>query len=80
MSTDDRFIFKDLCSSSGGDESTRMYIEIDTRDGDSTIVIKKSVSCRMPIQKIKEAKDLYERLTCGNGRQVFTPEDLALKR
>lgn len=74
----ERFIRSGLATQTGADESTEMFIEIDTETGESEVIIKKTVSCRKPVTELAAAKDLYARLTCGNGRRVFTPEDLAL--
>ena len=76
MTDEDRFIRTTLNSCTGSDESTRMFVEIDTENGLSEIVIERSIRQRMPVQRIKKAKRLYEQLTGGSGRKIFKLEDL----
>ena len=75
----DRFLRSMLENTTGSDESCEMYIEVDTNNGLSEIVIKKTITERMPVQRIGDARDLFDRLTCGRGRKAFKLEDLALK-
>lgn len=75
---EDLFIYKSLAAQIGGSESARMFVQIDTSTGESEIVIEKTVSQRLPVTEIDKARDLYERLTCGRGRKIYKPEDLAL--
>ena len=75
---EDRFLRSVLCSTFSSDENCEMYTEIDTNNGLSEIVIKKTITQRMPVQSIGKARDLYDRLTCGRGRRAYSLEDLAL--
>jgi len=70
---------KEIASQGGSDESARMYVYVTIHSGNAEVIIEKTVTQRMPIQDYEKAMDLYERLTCGNGRKVFTLEELAHK-
>lgn len=71
------YIFNKLRMQGGADESCELYIVTDVRTGQTEVVLDKKISQRFPIQEIEKAEDLWERLTCGGGRRVFKPEDLA---
>lgn len=71
------FIFHNLKESVGSEESAKLYLCINVNKGTVEAVLTKSVTQRFPVQELEAAKDLYERLTCGSGRRVFKPEDLA---
>jgi hypothetical protein len=72
-------ISKDLRTSMGSHESTKTYLYVVIATGEVEIVVEHTVSQRMPVSDYEKALDLHERLTCGNGRRVYTPEDLAAK-
>ena len=44
--------------------------------GKTEIVIEKTITKRMPVQDLRKAKEMYEQLTCGNGRRAYEIEDL----
>lgn len=71
----ERFIRKELYSSTGSGEHTEMFIEVDTQTGKSKVIIKKTIIERYPVQKIEEAMALYENITGGGGRPVITLQD-----
>ena len=70
------FLFNKLRSSFGSDEEAELYTCTDIQTGETSVILKKTVSQRFPIQKLEEAKRLYDTLTEGNGRYVLKPEDL----
>lgn len=73
------YLIKDIRETCGSGEGARMYAITTIATGETEIVIKKSITERMPIQDYEKAIDLYERLTCGSGRKVFKLEELAHK-
>lgn len=68
------YIFKDICLTVGGDGSSKLYTVTNIHTGKTQVVVEKSISIRMPIQKYEEAMQIYERLN-GSGR-VISIEDL----
>lgn len=71
------FIFKDIETTHGASESARVYLAVTIRDGESELVIEKTITERYPVQEYEKVIDLYERLTCGSGRKMFKLEQLA---
>lgn len=71
------FIFHPLKYQLGGGEETKLEIVIDTTTGESQAVIRYSIAERFPITELEKAEDLFARLTCGDGRKVYTLEELA---
>jgi hypothetical protein len=72
-------IFNDLASSTGTNESSKVYTVTEIRTGETEIVVEKRIIERFPIQEYDNVIDLYERLNCGGGRKVFKLEELAHK-
>ena len=74
--TEDRLITHHLNSISGGGESTRIFIMVDTQNPEnSEVIVERQIRKRMPITKTSEAKKLFEQLTRSGGR-VVDLEDL----
>ena len=71
------FIIKDLHNLQGSSESCRLYAITTVRTGETELVLDKTISERFKVQELKKVEDLYERLTCGGGRKMFTLEELA---
>jgi hypothetical protein len=71
------YIFNTLRESGGSDEDAKLYICTDVSTGKTEVWLQKTITQRFPIQELDKAEDLYERLTCGAGRRVYKPEDLA---
>lgn len=71
------YIFHDMRKQIGGDEETRLYTITTIKTGKTEVVVEKTLTQRMPIQKLAKAEDLYERLTCSAGRKLYKPEDIA---
>lgn len=70
------FIKHELDACFGGGESSRMYLMIDTKTGESEVVIEKTIIHRLPVTAIKEAKEIYHDITHKNGRRVRNMYDL----
>ena len=71
------FIFQTLKEISGTSESEKVYLATTIKDGKSELVISKTITERYPVQDYNKVMDLFERLSCGAGRKVFTLEELA---
>lgn len=61
----------------GSEESTEVRCVMDIKDNKTYVVVEHSVSERFELKDYNKAKDLYERLTCGSGRKMYKPSDLA---
>jgi hypothetical protein len=70
------YIFHDIASSIGGHGGTKIYCAVDVKKNSAQIVVEHTITERMPIDKYEEAMHRYERLTGGNGRRVWTLQDL----
>lgn len=70
------YYYKDLKTCVGADETTVLTLITDMRSGRSHIKLSKSVSQKFSTGKIDEAEDLFDKLTGGNGRRLYKPEDL----
>lgn len=74
--TKDRWIRKEITSRFGSRESSEVYLEVDTKTGESELVISKTITERYPVQDIEKVKALHERLNGGGGRRMYSLEDL----
>ena len=70
-------ISHDLKHTHGSSEECRLYQYTSLIDGESEFVIEKTIRERFKITDYDKVIDLYDRLTCGGGRQVFELENLA---
>lgn len=69
-------IIHDIAETCGAGESSRVYLIVDIRDGESELVIEKTYSERYPVQDYQEVMRLYRNLNRGGGRTVPTLEQL----
>lgn len=69
-------IIKELGSTVGGGESSKIYAITNITSGKTEVVVEKTISQRFPVQEYEKAEKLYERLNGGNGRRVYTLDDL----
>jgi len=72
-----KIIKKQLKCSHGSDESCEAWLQVDTSTGESEIIVEKSIREYHKVTDHDKAMDLFDRLTCGGGRQVYSLEDLA---
>jgi len=71
------YLFNETHKCFGGGESTTVKIVINVQKGETQVKVEHSISQYFPIQEYDNAVNLYERLTCGGGRRMYKPEDLA---
>lgn len=60
----------------GSDESTSLELVTDMYTGRSYIKLEKSVRQTFETKDLKKAKLVFEKITGGNGRQLYKPEDM----
>lgn len=72
-------IFTDLFTTHGSNESVKVYQCTNVNTGESELVIEKTITERYPVTKLEKVIDLYERLTCGSGRKVWSLNEIAHK-
>ena len=70
-------IIKEIASTGGTSESSRIYVIITVHSGKSEVVIEKTITKRMPVQEYNKAVDLYEKLNHGNGRRCYELDEIA---
>jgi hypothetical protein len=75
----DKIIKKNLDMSSGSDETTTLELCADPKDGRVWLVLKKEVRQYFELTELKEAQDLFDRITGGGGRPVVKMSDFAPK-
>lgn len=73
-------LFQNLKQQGSSDESARLYMCVTIHSGKAEIIVEKTITQRFPVEKYETAERLYERLTCGGGRRVYTLEDLASEK
>lgn len=73
------WLYKEIVSSTGSDESSRVHLSTNMETGKSELVIEKTIIERYPTKDYEKVMDLHERLTCGRGRKLFTLNELAHK-
>lgn len=73
------WIYKDIVSSMGADEKSKVYLSTNMETGESELIIEKTIVERYPTKDYEKVMDLHERLTCGGGRKSFTLNELAHK-
>lgn len=75
------FIHKDLASITGVRESTSLHLSIATSDGETEIVLKHTVSRRLPLNSDNYEKSLkdYESLTQSSGGRLVIDMDHLLE-
>lgn len=71
------FIFNKTHSCVGGGESTDVTIVINVSRGETYVKVHHEISETFEIKDYNKAVDLYDRLTCGSGRKMYKPSDLA---
>ena len=59
----DRFINVSIKQESCGTSSARCYLMINKDTGEGEVIVEKSISVRLPLSEIREAEDIYNRLT-----------------
>jgi hypothetical protein len=72
----DNYIRKTLASSHGSGESSEVYLEVDTKTGESELVISKTITERYPVTKHDKVMKLHDDLNRGGGRRVYSLKDL----
>ena len=70
------YIFKDICSSSGASESSKVYLSVNTKDGTSELVIEKTITERYPTKDYDKVLGLYNKLNRGGGRKLWKLSEL----
>jgi hypothetical protein len=75
MSTES--IIKEIVSSCGSSESSRVYLIADIRSGETELVIEKTISERYPITDYEKVMDLHKQITGGGGRRLMKIKDFA---
>jgi hypothetical protein len=74
---EDKFINITMRHESGGTSSARCYLMIDKDTGDGEVIVEKSISVRLPLSEIRDAEDIYKRLTdTTGGLKAFGIPDL----
>ena len=61
----------------GTDSDTQISTLLNVKKGDTFVVIEHTIKEKMPIQDLYKAEDLFDRLTCGDGRRAYELEELA---
>lgn len=61
----------------GSSEGSKVTLTTNLKTGKSELVVEKTIREYFPVTDYEKVMDLYERLNCGSGRQVFKLEDLA---
>lgn len=67
-------IIKDIASTIGAGESSKIYVITSIATGETEVVVEKTISKRMSIKKYHEALAMYERL--GDSGYIVSIEDI----
>lgn len=76
MENNPKYIFKDLCSSVGSGESSKVYLSTNMDSGKSELVIEKTITERYPTKDYAQVMNLHERLNAGGGRRLWKLSEL----
>lgn len=71
------YIFKDIVSSIGSEESSKVYMVTDKETGESKLVISKTITEHYPVTEYDNVIDLFDRLNCGSGRKSWKLNEIA---
>lgn len=72
----ERFIVSTIKSSCCSNEQTELKTVIDTVKGEAFIEVSKKITERLPVTEMSEAELLFDKITAGNGRRVYSLKDL----
>lgn len=70
------FIYKDIISSIGAGESSKVFQQTTIHSGITELVIEKTIREYYPIQHYEKVMDLFERLNCVE-RKIWSLEEIA---
>lgn len=70
------YIKKDISSTTGSSECSRVYLIVDISSGESELVVEKTIIERYPVQEYEKVMSLYENLNRGGGRKCWSLNDL----
>ncbi len=70
-------MFHDLKHRIGSSEETKVTMIASIKDNDTVLTVEKTLKQNFPITEYDNAMHLFDRLTCGEGRRAYKPEDLA---
>ena len=76
MSKKPDYIRKEIVSTIGGGESSSVTLQVSTKNGESQLIIEKTIREYYPVQEYDDVLNLHERLNRGGGRLKHSLEDL----
>lgn len=70
------YIQKEIASSHGSDEGSRVYTITCVASGETEVVIEKTITERLPIQDLMKVLEKYDAMNGGGGRRVINIDEM----